>query len=642
MRNKILLSIVSIIVITVIMLLVNCGSTEEEVPNKAPTCSITNPSNNSAIELGTITQIAVSASDVDGSISSVKISIDDVSATTLQSSPYTYEWNTAGVDPGQHNIKAVAMDDGGLTATSQIIVTVTADAPIVTTADITDITGESASSGGNVTDDGGVDVTARGVVWGETSGPTLASNAGFTEDGTGTGAFTSSLTGLKQNKTYYVKAYAVNVQSIAYGTEKSFTTTGSLPIVEIGFVTEPTHESAKCSGEVTGDNGNAIIAKGVVWADTWDVTLESAIGFTDEGPGIGAFVSNIIGLTPSTDYYVRAYATNSKGTAYAEPEISFGTGIFTGPPIVKTLDVTNIGAYVALSGFEFVDDGGNNDVKFGIVWGTSPAPDINNNDGKEEPVWGIPIDPINPIPLTSLMAETTYYVRAYGQNPNGVGYGEEKTFITSAFSIQTGNFTDTRDNTQYNTVTINNQTWMAQNLAYLPEVCAPATECGYWVYDNASTDVATAKATSNYTTYGVLYNWEMAKISCPTGWHLPTHEEWAFFEMNLGMSFDDATYEDYQARGTDEGGKIKEPGTAHWASPNIGATNLSGFTALPAGWSSTYSGFLNEGVSGHFWSSDEFWPGGVALRILYSSSAEIFLIRKASYTDGYSVRCIED
>ncbi|MCK5280179.1 MAG: hypothetical protein KAK04_16610, partial [Cyclobacteriaceae bacterium] len=574
----------------------------------------------------------------------VKISIDDVSATTLQSSPYTYEWNTEVVDPGQHNIKAVATDNGGLTATSQIIVMVTADAPVVITTDITEITGTTATSGGNVTDDGGVDVTARGVVWGETSGPTLASNAGFTEDGTGTGAFTSSLTGLKQNKTYYVKAYAVNVQSIAYGTEKSFTTTGSLPIVEIGFVTEPTHESAKCSGEVTGDNGNAIIAKGVVWADTWDVTLESAIGFTDEGPGIGAFVSNITGLTPSTDYYVRAYATNSKGTAYAEPEISFSTGIFTGPPIVKTLDVTNIGAHVALSGFEFVDDGGNNDVKLGIVWGTSPSPDINNNEGKEEPVWGVPLDPIYAIPLTSLSPETTYYVRAYGQNPNGVGYGEEKTFTTKAFAqiVQTGSFTDTRDNTQYNTVTINNQTWMAQNLAYLPEVCASGATCGYWVYDYEGSDVASAKAEANYSTYGVLYNWEMAKASCPTDWHLPTHEEWALFEMNLGMNFDDATYEDYSDRGTDEGGKIKEIGTTHWASPNTGATNESKFTALPAGWRSTSSGFTTLGVMGYFWSSNQFWPGGVPMRWLASSSELIYLIREADAASGYSVRCVQD
>ncbi|MCK5206599.1 MAG: hypothetical protein KAQ79_01215, partial [Cyclobacteriaceae bacterium] len=269
---------------------------------KAPTCNISAPANNAAIELGITAQIAVSASDADGSISSVKISIDDVSATTLQSSPYTYEWNTAGVDPGQHNIKAVATDDGGLTATSQIILTVTANAPIVTTADITEITGTAAASGGNVTDDGGVDVTARGVVWGETSGPTLASNTGFTEDGTGTGAFTSSLTSLSASTTYYVKAYATNSQGTAYGEEKSFMTAG-LPTVVTGDVTDITNESANSSGEVTGDGGETVTARGLVWKTNVGSppTLEDNEGTTIEGSGTGAFTSSMASLVRYTN-----------------------------------------------------------------------------------------------------------------------------------------------------------------------------------------------------------------------------------------------------------------------------------------------------------------------------------------------------
>jgi len=567
-----------------------------------------------------------------------------VNVTTLNTSPYTYDWNTDGVDPGQHTIKAVATDNGSLTANAQITVTVTVDAPTVSTAEITEIADETATAGGNVTDDGGAEVTARGVVWSETSGPTLTSNTGFTTDGSGTGVFTSSLTGLTQNKTYYVKAYAANIQSIAYGTEKSFTTTGSIPIVEIGFVTDVTHESAKCSGEVTGDNGNAVIAKGVVWADTWDVTLENAIGFTDEGPGIGAFVSTITGLVPSTNYYVRAYATNSKGTAYGSPEIPFSTGIFTGPPIVKTLDVTNIGAHVALSGFEFVDDGGNYDIKLGIVWGTSPNPDIDNNDGKEMPVWGIPTDPIYPIPVTSLSPETTYYVRAYGQTPDDVGYGEEISFTTKAFNqiVQTGTFMDTRDNTEYKTTTINGQTWMAENLAYLPEVCASDASCGYWVYDYAGTDVGAAKAEANYSEYGVLYNWEMAKTSCPSGWHLPSDYEWSYLEVHLGMSITATIGEGF--RGTNQGGKMKEISNAHWVDPNTGATNISGFTALPGGLrDNSAKSFELMGTGANFWSSSQ--EGNyVNYRYLNNAYEKVGSewISPGYIAIGGSVRCVQD
>jgi len=648
MKRIPLLLIAFLSLLTFLLIFENCGSSEEEPePNKPPIVSITNPTDNAIITIGETVQINVSAADPDGSIGNVTIYINNVEEDSFNAPPYSVSVNTADADAGQYTIKAVAKDNLGLTATDQITVTLAeSNPPTVTTSDITDITETTASGGGNVTDDGGNDITARGVVWGEASGPTLESNSGKTVDGSGIGAFTSSITGLTKNTTYYVKAYATNSQGTAYGAEKSFQTPGSLPTVITGFVTDITHESAKCGGEVTEDAGNAITAKGIVWSDTYDVTLDNAIGSTDEGPGLGSFVSTMTGLTPNTTYYVRAYATNSEGTSYGDPEVNFTTGTYVGPPTVKTLEVSYIGAHAALSGVEFVDNGGGNSGEIGIVWGASPNPDINNNDGiYTSTSWSggpSPIEFVFEIPVTSLDPETTYYVRAYGRNNNGAGYGEEKSFTTLAFSqiVQTGTFTDTRDNTVYNTTTINGQTWMAENLTYLPEVCAYDASCGYWVYDYTGTDVATAKANPNYTTYGVLYNWEMAKASCPTGWHLPTHEEWAILEMNLGMNFDDATYEDYQDRGTNEGNKIKETGTEHWIDDS-GATNESEFTALPGGW--RYSGgFQNLGVFGYFWSSDQFWPGGVPLRYLASSSELIYLIRAADPNSGYSVRCVQD
>ncbi len=96
--------------------------------------------------------------------------------------------------------------------------------------------------------------------------------------------------------------------------------------------------------------------------------------------------------------------------------------------------------------------------------------------------------------------------------------------------------------------------------------------------------------TSNCDTYGGLYQWEEmmqyvttpgAQGICPDGWHLPTDEEFKTMEMALGMSQGEA--DDTGWRGTDEGGKMKESGTTHWYSPNMGATNSSGFTALPGG-----------------------------------------------------------
>jgi len=643
MKRDILLRIAFIFSAVLLLFFNNCGNTEEEQePNKSPTCNITNPTNNAAIEIGTSVQISVTANDPDGSISNLKISIDDVSKATLQTAPYTYDWNTADVSPGQHTIKAVATDNGNLTATSQVTVTVTADAPTVTTADISEITDTSATGGGNVTDDGGVDVTARGVVWGEASGPTIENNDGFTEDGTGTGEFTSSLTNLTANTTYYVKAYATNSQGTAYGVEKSFTTTGgTLPTVVTGIVQNVTNNSAECiNNNITDDGGEPVTARGLVWGTMFEPTLENNEGFRLEGGmGTGTFSVTMESLSRVTDYYVRAYATNSAGTAYG---LSTYFKTLPDPPTVNTADITNISAHIATGGGEVIDDGGADAVYVGIVWSTSPNPDINNYEG----FWSSMGNPFEAF-LSGLDPETTYYVRAFANNSGALYvYGEEKTFTTSAFTVQTGSFTDTRDNTVYNTVTTNGQTWMAENLAYLPEVCASDAQCGYWVYDYQGTDVDEAKLTSNYSTYGVLYDFETAQNVCPAGWHLPSDEEWAFLEMNLGMDYNTALYGDI-IRGTDEGGKLKETGTTHWAYPNLGASNISQFTALPGG---ERDGLNNNNVFQYLGSNSYFWTSTntgslVVSRNLSSGGARI----GRSYDgpdgrgkNGMSVRCVQN
>ena len=121
--------------------------------------------------------------------------------------------------------------------------------------------------------------------------------------------------------------------------------------------------------------------------------------------------------------------------------------------------------------------------------------------------------------------------------------------------ILNNGFTDARDGTHYDAVKIGNQVWMAENLKYLPSVVGPATgsetAAYYYVYDYDGTDVMAAKATANYTTYGVLYNWPAAMNACPTGWHLPSDAEWTELTDYLGGS------------GV-AGGKLKEIGTTHW------------------------------------------------------------------------------
>ncbi|MDD4032494.1 MAG: FISUMP domain-containing protein [Bacteroidales bacterium] len=211
-------------------------------------------------------------------------------------------------------------------------------------------------------------------------------------------------------------------------------------------------------------------------------------------------------------------------------------------------------------------------------------------------------------------------------------------FIYSCTPQETPNtFTDSRDGKVYKTVTIGEQVWMAENLAYLPEVVGPATgsedsgnetEAFYYVSGYVGTDVAAAKTTTNYQTYGVLYNWSAALTACPEGWHLPSDEEWTTLTSYMG--------------GADvAGGKMKETGTTHWEDPNTGATNESGFTALPGGYRSNLGTFYFFCYEGFWWSSAQNNKSFAWGRSLSCDDSGV--IRGDNYKEGgYSVRCIRD
>lgn len=207
-------------------------------------------------------------------------------------------------------------------------------------------------------------------------------------------------------------------------------------------------------------------------------------------------------------------------------------------------------------------------------------------------------------------------------------------------------FTDPRDGNVYQFVTIGNQVWMAENLKYLPSVVGPDTGSDtipcFYIYDYDGTVVADAKATTNYNTYGVLYNWPAAMNEsagstvnqigvqgvCPTGWHLPSDAEWTELTEYLGGE-------------SVAGGKLKETGTIHWGSPNTGATNESGFTALPGGYRSNNGEFYNIGFLGFWWSATEEFANSALMRNLDLGNSQVYSY--LTYKEmGFSVRCLRD
>ncbi len=219
-----------------------------------------------------------------------------------------------------------------------------ATAPAVTTTNESSVTNTTAIIGGVVTDDGDDEVTARGVVWGTSSNPTLALTT-KTSNGTGVGTYVSNLTGLTAGTLYYVRAYVINGVDTAYGNEITFTTTApTAPTITTASVSGVTTNSAISGGNVTSDGGASIIKRGVVWSTSPNPALPS-LDTTMNGTGTGSFVSNIRALASNVIYYVRAYAINSVDTAYGS-ELIFNTS--TPPPPADTTTIR--GKTIALDG----------------------------------------------------------------------------------------------------------------------------------------------------------------------------------------------------------------------------------------------------------------------------------------------------
>lgn len=191
----------------------------------------------------------------------------------------------------------------------------------VTTSMITNVTLTTATGGGTVTTDGGADVTERGICWGTSANATIANYK--TIDDSGTGSFTSSLTELTANTTYYVRAYALNSEGISYGNEQIFTTQ---PIVKPAVTTTAASDIkvtiATAGGNITADGGGVIIERGICYSTSQNPTVADNKNIVTGTTGI--FSCSLTGLTYNTTYYLKAFATNSAGTSYGQ-EISFKT-----------------------------------------------------------------------------------------------------------------------------------------------------------------------------------------------------------------------------------------------------------------------------------------------------------------------------
>jgi uncharacterized protein (TIGR02145 family) len=499
-----------------------------------------------------------------------------------------------------------------------------ANLPTITTAPITNIGQSAAIGGGNVTDQGGSTVTVRGVCWSTSQNPSLTDS--HVTSGNGTGVFTSNITGLSANTTYYVRAYAINTDGVGYGNQVQFTTIGAgeIPTVTTNSITNITETSASGGGNVTSDGGTSVTTRGVCWSTSQNPTITDE--FTTDGDGTGSFTSSLTGLAANTAYYVRAYATNSSGTAYGEQESFTTTGSGT-IPLVTTSSISDITQLSATGGGNVTSDGGTSVTARGICYSTSTNPDLTdlfttNGTGTGNFTSN----------LTGLIPSTNYYVRAYATNSVGTAFGENVSFTTLTGG-SVGTVTDF-DGNVYTTVIIGTQEWMDENLKVTHyrngEPIQKVTDGTQWSdlttgaycwYDNDEPTYG--------ETYGALYNWftvDDSRNLCPTGWHVPSDGEWTTLSDYLG--------------GTWEAG-VKMKSSSGWNN-NGNGTNESGFTALPGGERTNNGTFYNIGNRGIWCSTSTTEDVDFFLWHWLQYNLQYLGVGWSHKTFGTSVRCVRD
>jgi hypothetical protein len=362
-----------------------------------------------------------------------------VSYSTTPGGPYTYFGTTAdksafqldvtGLNPGTtyyfvvqtrtdphaNNSNTVDSEDSAEVSASTLPLTI----PTVTTAAASAITSTSASSGGNVTNDGGAAVTARGVCWSTSSNPTTSDST--TSDGSGTGSFASSITGLSHVTTYYVRAYATNSVGTAYGGNESFTTDAIPPTVNTTAASNEGTNTATLNGTVNANNSSTTV--------TFEYGLDTNYGTTvtaDQSPVSGTSITavskNITGLTPDTTYHYQVVGQNAGGT---DPG---GDMTFTTPtiPTVTTTEATGVGADIATLNGTVNAKNSSTTVTFeyGLddTYGTTVTAD-------QSPVSGTSDTAVSKT-ITGLTPGTTYHYRVVGQNTWGTTNGADMTFTT--------------------------------------------------------------------------------------------------------------------------------------------------------------------------------------------------------------------
>jgi uncharacterized protein (TIGR02145 family) len=296
-------------------------------------------------------------------------------------------------------------------------------------------------------------------------------------------------------------------------------------------------------------------------------------------------------------------------------------------PAISTTSISNIMWTTGIGGGEISDDGGAEIEERGVCWSTTQNPTISDNHTNDGTGTGIFISTI-----TGLTPNTNYFVRAFATNSVGTAYGLQVEFTTLNVGEPCPELPSvTYEGQTYNTVKINDQCWLKENLNVGNLIQGSDNQTNNNIIEKYCYNNDLEKC----LTYGGLYQWdEMMLYStqqgtqgiCPVGWHLPSKEELTILTNFLGGE-------------NIAGGKMKEPGTLHWSPPNTGADNLSGFTAIPGGYRNINGSYSELTYTYNLWSStenDNIFKWMSVLLYNFEGIGHLDVPK----SDGYSVRCV--
>jgi uncharacterized protein (TIGR02145 family) len=432
---------------------------------------------------------------------------------------------------------------------------------------------------------------------------------------------------LDPGATYYWKVVAKDDhQNVTDGDVWYFTTAQQGEPPEADFFAEPTSGNAPLEVNFTDQSTNNPNS----W--NWSFPGGSPSTSTNQNPTVTYNSAGVydVTLTVENDFGSDTEVKNNYITV-SEQTI----------PTVVTSAISETTQTSAIGGGEVTDQGSSPVTERGICYSTSPNPTTTNSTVPSGSGMGIFTSNI-----TELYPGTTYYVRAYAINSVNTAYGDQVHFTTSHDNFGSpcpGNPTVTDiDGNTYQTVQIGGQCWMRKNLKTTKyrdgtSIDYPGSNNSMWETNTTGAYAWHNNNISNKEFLGALYNWHAVNNSaglCPNGWHVPTFTEFETLVNNLGGT-------------SNAGGKMKSTRTEpdpfpFWNTPNLGATNESGYTAYSAGYRHTIGAYDNLGILTYFWTSTEDTYPTVAYYFQLhqnSSSASNYYVNK---NFGLTIRCLKN